>query len=340
MISECGRFRVEHIENKGACMHFRRRSFLVVIIVALFSGTALAHHPTGGAGLGQAGPIRTASATTLPQGTFSFGMQAEYIDLDNFSDSQLLGFAQQGKDAHTADSVFHNILSVGYGVTDNLTVILMMPYAQVNNIREAHSDEPGEIHLHGDAKGFGDLTVMGQYRFLKTDNNFESALFFGLKVPTGKTNDKDIHGETFEAEFLPGTGAWNPIIGIGATKRSGNLSLDANIQYTFGTQGTQFTNLGDIFNYNAAVSYRALSGSIAWDLILEANGDWKEKQEIREKKDPNSGGNTLFLSPGMRLISGKKFSTYLSVGIPVLQDMNGIQDDTKYKALFGINYIL
>jgi len=321
-------------------MLIRRPLILAVIIIGLFSGTALAHHPSGGAGLGQAGPIRTATATTLPQGKLSFGLQSEFIDLDEFSNSQLLRFSDHGKDAHTADSIFHSIAGMGYGLTDNITLSLKISYENINNVREAHSDEPGEIHLHGDAKGIGDLTVMGQYRFLKTDNNVETALFLGLKMPTGKTNERDIHGQTFEAEFLPGTGSWNPIIGIAATKRYGKVSLDGNIQYTFGTRGTQYTNLGDIFSYNAAVSYRAISGSLAWDFILEANGEWKERQRIRGEKDPNSGGNLLFLSPGTRLVFGRNFSTYLSIGIPLLQDMNGIQEDTNYKALFGVSFSL
>lgn len=321
-------------------MLIRKLLFLSVVAMTLISGTAFGHHPSGGAGLGQAGPIRTAAATTLPQGKVFFDAQAEFIDLDEFSDRELLGYAKRGNDVHTAGSIYHTILSMGYGVTDNLTIGLRMPYENIDNIREAHSDEPGEIHLHGDAKGIGDITLMGQYRFLKTETKFESALFLGIKIPTGKTNDRDIHGETFETEFLPGTGAWSPLIGIAATKRYDTVSLDANLQYTFSTRGTQFTDLGDIFNYNAAVSYRAVSGTVSWDLILEANGEWKEKQKIRGEKDPNSGGNVLFVAPGTRVVFGKKFSSYLSVGLPVIQDMNGIQDDARYKALFGISFIL
>lgn len=328
------------MREKGAFMQIRKALFLAVVIISLVSGTAFAHHPSGGAGLGQAGPIRTITATTLPQGKLFFGAQAEFIDLDDFSDSQLLGFSDRGKDAHTAESVFHSIVSMGYGITDNLTISLKASYEKIANIRESHGDEPGEIHRHGSAKGIGDLTVMGQYRFLKTDSNFETALFLGLKMPTGRTNVRDIQGETFEAEFLPGTGSWNPIIGVAATKRYGKFSADGNLQYTFGTRGTLFTNLGDMINYNAALSYRAVSGAISWDLILEANGEWKEKQRIRGEKDPNSGGNTVFLSPGTRLVIGKKISTFISIGFPLLQDMNGVQDDTTYKALFGVSFSL
>ena len=318
----------------------RKATVLAVAGILFFAGMASAHHPSGGVGLGQAGPIRTTPATTLSDGMLSFAIQAEFIDLDSFSDSELLGFSGQGKDVHTADSVFHTVLGIGYGITDKLTVSLNIPYEQVNNIREAHSDEPDEIHQHGDSKGFGDMTIMAQYRFLKTDDKLEAAVLGGLKIPTGKTNDRDIHGETFEAEFLPGSGAWSPIFGIAATKNFGRVSLDTNLQYTIRNGGTQATNLGDLFNYNAAVSYRAVNGDIAWDLILEANGEWKEKQKIRWTWDGNSGGHMILISPGIRLVVRKKMSAFLSVGIPALQDLNGIQDDTNYKGLFGISFSL
>jgi len=321
-------------------VRIRKATVLAVTGILFFATIAFAHHPSGGAGLGQAGPIRTASATTLSRGIFSFAVQAEYINLDSFSDSDLLGFSARGKDAHTADSIFHSIMGIGYGITNNLTVSLKIPYEQVNNIREAHSDEPDEIHVHGDAKGFGDLTIMAQYRFLKTDNKLEAAAFGGLKMPTGKTNDRDIHGETFEAEFLPGSGAWSPMFGIAATKRIGRISLDANLQYIISNGGTQITNLGDLFSYNAAVSYRTTVSDMEWDIILELNGEWKEKQKIRDTWDVNSGGNMIFISPGSRLVIGKKASAFLSFSIPVLQDLNGIQDDTNCKVLFGMSFSL
>jgi hypothetical protein len=199
-----------------------RGAVLAVAGILFFAGMASAHHPSGGVGLGQAGPIRTTSATTLSGGMFSFALQAEFIDLDAFSDSELLGFSGRSKDAHTADSVFHAIMGIGYGITDNLTVSLNIPYEQVNNIRETHSYEPDEIHQPGDSKG----------------------------------------------------------------------------------------------------------------------GEWKEKQKTRGTWDGNSGGHMIFIPPGTRLVVGKKMSAFLSVGIPVLQDLNGIQDDTNYKGLFGISFSL
>jgi len=317
------------------------KKYAVILFVSFFflvGRNAWAHHPASGAGIGKAGPIRTVSAATLAKGKWAVALQTEHIKFDRFSDDQMKGFAAEGNDAHSVDSVYHSIIGIGYGITDDFTFSLKDSYEYLNNIREVHMDEPDEIHSRGDAKGFGDLTLTGQYRFINNkEDAFESAIIFGLKLPTGNTSDKDIHGERFETEFQPGSGSWNPMAGIAATKKIGKASLDANLLYTVAKKGSLDTDLGDMLNYNAALSYRIGDKKLALDLIIEANGEWKRKQKIKGVDDPNSGGNTAFLSPGMRLSVNNSWSAYVSAGFPVLQDLNGIQNDTKLKTLFGIS---
>jgi hypothetical protein len=50
------------------------------------------------------------------------------------------------------------------------------------------------------------------------------------------------------------------LFGFAVTKRFGSWSLDSNVLYILSSTGTQDTNLGDRFLYNAAISYR-LTGS-------------------------------------------------------------------------------
>lgn len=307
------------------------------VFLLLMSGTASAHHPTGAAGTGQAGPIRTISAVPLEKGKWSFAFQTEYIKFDSFSDEELMAFAGAGQDVHSVDSIVHTMFGVAYGMTEDLTISLKIPYEYLRDIREVHEDEPEEIHRHGNAKGIGDLTVLGQYRFVRTINNgLDAAVLFGLRIPTGRTTDTDDGGERFKTEFQAGTGSWDPIIGLAATKRVDALSLDANILYIIASKGSQDTDLGDVLNLNAAVSYRTFSNrNISWDLIIEANAEWKERQKTGGIRDEHSGGTVLFLSPGLRVSSGR-WAAFISVGFPVIQNLEGIQDDTKLRASFGI----
>jgi len=109
--------------------------------------------------------------------------------------------------------------------------------------------------------------------------------------------------------------------------------------YTISTEGTQDTDLGDIFHYNLAASYRLFGGGAAMDAIIEANGEWKQRQRIAGSVDEDSGGSAIFISPGLRLIFGQKWSLYGTVSIPVHQDLNGIQDETNLKALVGVSAV-
>ena len=325
----------------------RNRIAMVIIFFFMLSGTVWAHHAPGLTAAGLAGPLLTNSASTLQKGRFAIALQSSYVDIDSFSDGEMLGFAEEGHDVHTLDYLYTVSAGLSYGITDNLTVSLKIPYISFNNISEVHGEaedhegengeEHAEVHVHGDSDGIGDITVLGQYRFLKLDSEqLESALLFGLKVPTGKTDEEDVNGERFETEFQPGSGSWDPIIGLALTKRFGRVSLDADARYTLVTEGSRDTDLGDLFNYDLALSYH-IPARIPMDLVLELNGEWKQKQEVDGEKDENSGEHALFISPGARIYLGKASSAYLSAGFPVIQDMNGIQSETDYRLFFGVS---
>ena len=70
------------IENKKA-------AWLALFLFFFSSGKAWAHHPSGGAGINQAGPIRTISAAPLTKGKWSFSLQTEFIEFDAYSDHEL-----------------------------------------------------------------------------------------------------------------------------------------------------------------------------------------------------------------------------------------------------------
>jgi hypothetical protein len=222
----------------------------------------------------------------------------------------------------------------------------------------------------GDAAGIGDLSLLGQYRFYNSRaSQTEAALLFGATLPTGDTGVTTAAGGPFEAEFQPGSGAWSGLLGVAFTKRFGAWSFDANMLYQFTGEGVQDTDLGDRFHYNAAVSYRIYGGlfgpagrmnaglpepmyhggprakhhhhdeelhsqrSPALDLVLEANGEWHDSQS--GEHGFHSGGNTVYLSPGLRL-SVDKWSGFVSVGVPIINDLNGIQPSPEWRLLTGI----
>jgi hypothetical protein len=158
-------------------------------------------------------------------------------------------------------------------------------------------------------------------------------------------------GTPFEAEHQPGSGSTDPMAGFAFSKPIRGVSLDADVLASFATDGTEDTNLGTRVNYDAAVSFRlgrepasehthehgsSEHSHFVVDGVLEANGDWRDQQMIAGVKDANSGGNLVYLSPGLRTGMEDRWSVSASVGIPVLQHWNGLQHDTSVRVLVGL----
>lgn len=317
----------------------RRVASVAVFLFFMFaSAESWATHVSIGAASGHTGPITTVPATTLKKGAWGLDLQTEFIKFDTLSEGELVEFAGQDREVHNVDYLHTSFFGLSYGITDKLTVHMRMPYVYRNDISE--SEPPDEVHRHGNAKGVGDLSVHFHQKVFKADSgDFLLTLIAGIDIPTGRTSAVDDHGGVFEAEFQPGSGSWNPSVGFAATKNLGRLSLDGNLLYTIVNEGTQDTDLGDRVNYNLSFSYRAMLKPFAMDLIGELNGIWVAKEKVRGVKDPDSGGNTILFSPGMRVNLGNGFMLYGSYSAPVMQDLNGTQNEIAYRFTFGINYV-
>src|SRR3954464_2311503 len=76
---------------------------------------------------------------------------------------------------------------------------------------------------------------------------------------------------------------------------------------------------------------------LAMDAVLELNGEWHDKQVIEHEKDRNSGGNVVYLSPGIRVSYGS-LSGFVSVGVPVVNHMNGLQSKPRERVVTGLAF--
>lgn len=356
----------------------------IAVALAACSGGAHAHHPAAAGNTGGAGPINTISATTLDPGQLAIAIMFETTRFGGLSDNGLIAAAMAGNHAHSMRAISSPSLNLAYGLAPDLMVSLRLPGVRRTNIREGHSEIEvhghhvhihNEIHERGNSTGVGDLTLLGQWRFLNRGaTRTEMALIAGLKAPTGATNRYDRNGELFEAEFQPGSGSFDLIAGLAFTQRLNAVSFDANVLYVAVGEGAQRTDLGDRLVYNAALSWRVAGGPAtgagpgsrmnagahmhrhggrphthehepapqnlkaiagpALDLVLEVNGEWHARQRIDGLADPNSGGNVVFLSPGIRY-SQDNWSLFGSVGIPIIKDMNGIQSEPEVRFTSG-----
>lgn len=271
-------------------------------------------------------------------------------------------------DLHSVDYVLGGSIRMAYGITDDITVGFRLPYVYRNGIREVEAGHvhgtfaAHQIYDHGGSEGIGDMSFWGQYRFFNQDKHTAS-LLLGFKAPTGETNNQGFkrnyhyetlkntypavpadHSSRLETHMQPGSGSWDGMFGAAYGYDLDVVQLNSSLMYTLTTKGSQDTDLGDSFNYNfaASVPVKAFTpcDACSWNFVLEANGEWKSKEKRGDIYVGNSGGHTLYISPGVRFISGQNWNIGTTVGYAAISDVNGDQSRPDYRVMGAFNLSL
>lgn len=337
-------------------MVFFRKSFLISVaaisLLILSTATVSAHHGAETSVIGSrlSGPIITLPAYTLPEGKGFIGGGFTATRSNRFSlhrNTQLLRSRLHGHDnGHT----FSPFLSAGYGLTDDLSLLVTLPYVYKFDI--ASTVNGTRLH-QGNAVGLGDLTLMAQYRFLRDrGDKFDAALYAGVKMPTGETNEKDRFGEFIITDDQAGTGSWDPILGLAVSKEFDKFSLHASGMYKIATDGKRGVDAGDVLNYGLALTHRVgpesgfvnrvlpkrlLGHDLDWDLITEVNGQWAERVRINGVPDNSHGGNLVYFTKGSRVTVDDTWVVNWASSVLLLEGLNGFQSEPEMQLTLNVS---
>lgn len=313
---------------------------------AIYSGTVMADHGSLGFGIGTASPIITQPGVTLPANMWAGGVITQFTSFSEASDQSLQAMKDAGNpDIHSVNTLLTPSVFGAYGITDDLTFGMKVPYVFRSGVRSPDPNTEA-VNKLGAPHGFGDVSFFTQYRFFHSADNLNHAsVTFGLKAPTGETALTNNQGTLFETHHQPGSGSWNPSAGVSFTRVMGSFSFDTNVLYTISNKGAQGVDMGDNFGYNLALSYAfgaparnaffSASNNAPWTAVLELNGERQSKQKFADGTyDMNSGGDTVFISPGIRYSGGKNWNTALSIGTPIVKDFNGYQTPPDYRITY------
>jgi len=226
-----------------------------------------------------------------------------------------------------------------YGITEEINVIGTYPIVYKNLNLDTSTGRASR-----EAAGFGDLKLLGKYLFLRKDwpgKTLRANVIGGLEFPTGNTDKEDGMGK-LPRDLQVGKGSWNPITGTVFTWQTLRQQIDVSFTYTFNTEGHGF-EFGDVFNHDLSYQFRIWPwnfpkgrGIPAYvNLVAEANGVWEQQAESRGSTVDASGGYTLFLSPGIQLVT-KRFIAEMSIQLPTIQVLNGEQPETQFVLAGGV----
>ncbi len=266
--------------------------------------------------------------SALGEGLYSYGGFQVALDWARLNQSQGAG---ENLEAQVRNSL---VATVSYGWHERLTLVAQVPYTF------NHLTENGEEQT---ADGLGDPAFYLYVRLWSSE--FSGGLgrrawisaVVAVKTPWGK-NDVTANGERLDEHVQPGTGATNLTGGLsGLYLLDAKSSLYASVAYT-GTGRNDFGyKYGD--NVQANLVYdRKLTDWI--DGLVELNFlDAKRDQiDAAGVPDPDTGGQTLYVTPRVGVSIFRGLVARAAVQIPVWEHLNGIQD-VKPAFTAGLTYV-
>lgn len=297
-------------------MQINRLCLVLIIIGILFS-------PRSVSGL----PINSDVGLTPHKGEFIFRVQSRYL---RKSDDPLnLG--------RSVDEVVVPFVGV-YGFTAKSSILVKVPYIY-RELKTAAGASRSD-------QGPGDVTVLGKRRFFTY--NFQggtsrASLIAGLELPAGDDDARDSLG-LLPKNIQLGSGSVDFIVGGTYTLQTLDYQMDVDLRYIFNQEANDF-EFGDVFKYNVAYQKRIWPSALPdlgiysqLNAVLELNGLYARKSQLGGTGVAGSGGNTVYLSPGIQFVS--KRSVYeFSFLYPVIQDLNGTQLETDYSVALSFRYL-
>jgi len=106
-------------------------------------------------------------------------------------------------------------------------------------------------------------------------------------------------GNRLETHQQPGSGSYDPIVGVAYSQVLGMFNLDSSAVHTIVNEGSQDTDLGDSFKYNLSFSY-PVSGQL--DLIMDFMGNGVMRKTAMEQLSKIQVGATCMLRQGFDIV--------------------------------------
>ncbi len=272
------------------------KKLIIPFLISLVMAPQLrAHEPTYGIG-----------PHTLYRGGIGIELEYEFARKANFStDAQIRKL---------------NLETI-YGINEDLALTLAIP--QVTKSLRSPSGTRNE-------SGIGDILLRTKWRFYR-DDQFgavnQLAIIGGVKLPTG-SRDGTVALGSGSTDFLVA-------FAVGRETRLWYYFADARYRLNTANGGNR---QGNLFQYDAAFGVRPYQSEY-WtpDLVtlVEINGALEERETINSVANPNSGGHTLSLAPGM-LLSYRNVMLKTALKIPILRNLNGTQLQSQEEFIVAI----
>ena len=228
-------------------------------------------------------------------------------------------------------------LALDYSPTVDWGVALVVPtFDRTHATLAAGDTEPS----FSQAKGLGDVRVLGRYQGFSEDHSF--GLQFGLKLPTGGTsqtfNGGAQAGQPLDAGLQLGTGTTDLLLGCyGFGNLAENWDSFGQLLFQKPLGERRGFRPGDGVNLNFGVRYGGFS-RLTPHLQINVRAEQRESGPNADVE--NSGATLAYLSPGLTLRATPSLQIFAFAQVPLAQRVNGLQIEPRSSFSMGLRWAL
>jgi hypothetical protein len=207
-----------------------------------------------------------------------------------------------------------------YAFTDAFSIFLVMPFA------------PRFEQGHHHSSGPQDAIIQFEYAFYtKAHHSYydQATLVANVTIPTGSTKKNPSTGVGANSFFIGGTFSrmevdWFWFVSPGVTFNTSSHQTKHGNQYLYqGGFGRRITNTDEWL----------------FDWMVEMDGTYSERDKIRGKIDPHSGGNIIYLTPSLWISSKESLNFQIGIGFPIYQHLFGHQKKFDYQLISTTDWL-
>lgn len=175
------------------------------------------------------------------------------------------------------------------------------------------------------AQGFGDAVILVKYKLLSNNTKRINWLIgAGPKIPTGPSDRRDKNEIALNADLQPGSGSWDVITWTQISKNSkARPSLTYSGTSSFSLKGKNKNYLGSqVYQFGneliaiAGIADQFVTRKFLWGASLQTMYRYAFQDKNDGEQTPGTGGQWIFIRPGLTVKPGKTFAINVSASIP------------------------
>lgn len=266
-------------------------------------------------------------------------LRAEFIDLDQLrrgSDKTKPG-GVAGTHDETRTINRNYVVTLDWGITPQWGLTLSAPVvSRSHNHVHNEDDGLGGVDPMPESWKFselGDIQAIARYAFYQSMKG-EAGVRFGLKLPTGSIHEKNSDGEEAERSLQPGTGSTDALLGVYYHGRFSGAGWFVQGLWQQTVHERDDFRPGRKLSADIGLNYAFTPD---WSLLLQLNAQHKSRDSGANAEADDSGGDYVFLSPGISYRVNKTVQLYGFLQQPLYQHVNGTQLSADWSAAVGMS---